>query len=105
MVPAGLVHQRQLEGELKNAFAKLADTEVVRVRHSVGIDSTGDPAIFFRIVLTDSASRADRLPDVTDRISATISDELRPQENWGLIPYFSFRSQSEQDHRDDPEWA
>jgi len=28
---------------------------------------------------------------------------FRPQENWGLLPYYSFRSNSEQEKRNDPE--
>jgi len=105
IVPAGFVHQGQLDHELKNAIAKLPDREVVRVRHSIGVDSTGDPAIFFRIVLTDLASKTDSLAEVTGRLSGTLFDELRPHENWGLIPYFNFRSNSEQENRNDPEWA
>jgi hypothetical protein len=30
---------------------------------------------------------------------------MRPYENWGLLPYFSFRSKSEQEKRNDPEWV
>jgi hypothetical protein len=30
---------------------------------------------------------------------------LRPYENWGLTPYFSFRSQSEQAMRSDLAWS
>lgn len=105
IVPIGFVHQGQLDRELKNSVAKLSDKEVVRVRYSIGVDSTGEPAIFFRIVLSDSASRASALAEVTDRVSATLFDELRPLENWGLNPYFNFRSNSEQNKRNDPEWA
>jgi hypothetical protein len=52
----------------------------------------------------EAASREDRLADVTRRIS-TILDEIRPQENWGLLSYFSFRSKSEQEELNDPDWA
>ena len=104
-VPKGFVHQNQLDREVEKSVAKLSTLEVVRVRHSIGVDSTGEPSIFFRIVLTDSASKADRLAEVTDRIAGTLFDRLRPHENWGLLPYFSFRSKSEQDKRNEPEWA
>ncbi|MGC2661124.1 MAG: hypothetical protein WA324_24480 [Bryobacteraceae bacterium] len=80
IVPGSFVHQGQLDREVEKAVAKLSGGEVVRVRHSVGVDSTGEPAIFFRIVLTDSASKADALADVTGRVSATLFDELRPHE-------------------------
>lgn len=105
VVPAGFVHQTQLDGEVEKAIAKLSDKEVVRVRHSFGVDSTGEPSIFFRIVLTNSASKTEALAEVTGRITTVLFDELRPHENWGLIPYFNFRSKSEQDKRNEPEWA
>jgi hypothetical protein len=104
MVPTGLVHQSQLDNEIAKALRKLGK-ETVRVNYSLGTDSTGEPSIFFRIVLTDAASREEKLAEVTGRIETIIFDEIRPHENWGLLPYFSFRSKSEQEKRNDPEWA
>jgi len=104
MVPTGFVHQTQLAKEIADAIPKLGK-DAVRVRYSIGSDSTGEPSIFFRIVLTDAASREQRLAEVTDRITTILFDEIRPYEDWGLLPYFSFRSKSEQDQRNDPEWA
>ena len=104
MVPTAFVHQAQLANEIVKAIRKLGK-EVVRVSYSLGTDSTGEPSLFFRIVLTNAASREDELAEVTGRIEATLFDELRPYENWVLIPYFSFRSKSEQEKRTDPEWA
>jgi hypothetical protein len=104
MVPTGIVHQTQLAGEIAKAIRKLGK-EVVRVSYSMGTDSTGELSIFFRIVLADAASSEDKLAEVTSRIAAILFDEIRPQENWGLLPYFSFRSKSEQEKRNDPEWA
>jgi len=103
MVPTGSVQKTQLDTVIAKAIRKLGK-ETVRVNYSLGTDSTGEPSIFFRIVLTDAASREDRLAEVTSRIS-TILDEIRPQENWGLLSYFSFRSKSEQEKRDDPDWG
>jgi hypothetical protein len=104
MVRTGFVHQTQLANEIAKGVRKLGK-ETVRVNYSLGTDSTGEPSIFFRIVLTDAASREDKLAEVTGRIETILFDELRPHENWGLLPYFSFRSKSEQEKRDDPEWA
>lgn len=102
-VPTGFVHQTQLANEVAKAIRKLG-REAVHVNYNLGTDSTGEPSIFFRIVLTDSASREDKLSEVTSRIKTVLFDEIRPQENWGLLPYFSFRSKSEQERRNDPEW-
>lgn len=104
-VPAGFVNQAQLAQGVKTAIQSLNPQEVVHVAYSIGHDSTDDPAIFFRIVLTDAASREDRLADVTGRVASTLFDSIRPVENWGLTPYFSFRSFSEQRMRNDPEWS
>lgn len=104
MVPTGFVHQTQLANEIAKAIRKLGKG-AVRVNFSLGEDSTGEPSIFFRIVLTDAASREDKLAEVTGRMTTILFDELRPQENWGLFPYFAFRSKSEQEKRNDPEWA
>ncbi len=102
--PAGSVSQIELKNKIKKVTRKFRK-EMVRVNYSLREDSTGDPSIFFRIVLTDAASREDRLGDVATRIGAALFDELRPYENWGLNSYFNFRSKSEQDARNDPEWA
>ncbi|MBK9165998.1 MAG: hypothetical protein IPM24_00880 [Bryobacterales bacterium] len=104
IVPARFVHHDQLARDVAKAIDKLG-REVVRVNYGLGTDSTDEPSIFFRIVLTDSASREDKLADVTGRIASILSREIRPYENWGIVPYFSFRSKSEQAERNDPEWA
>jgi hypothetical protein len=98
------VHQSQLGNQIAKAVRKLGK-EAVRVNYSLGTDSTGEPAIFFRVDPADAASKEDKLAEVTGRIATALFDELRPHENWGLLPYFSFRSKSEQERRNDPEWA
>lgn len=103
MVPTGLVHQGHLAAEITKAEQKLG-REAFHVSYNVGADSTGEPSIFFRIVLTDAASTEDKVVDVARRISAILFDEIRPIENWGLHPYFTFRSYSEQQKSHDPEW-
>jgi len=104
-VPTGFVNQVQLAQSVDAAIRSLNPQEVVRVAYSIGNDSTDDPAIFFRIVLTDAASREERLADVTEHVESSLFNSIRPIENWGLTPYFSFRSFSEQSVRSDPEWS
>ncbi len=103
MVPSGFVHQGQLDAEIKSAVSKLGP-EVVHVAYRVREDSTGDPSIFFRIVLADPVFKDETLIEVTERIITLLVDEIMPIENWGLHPYFNFRSQSEQQRRPDPDW-
>jgi len=69
--------------------------DVVRIRLNVRPDWSGEPALYFRVILSDEASRRERLADVTDRVSATLFDKLRLA-TLEHIPYFRFRSQSEQ---------
>ena len=104
LAPSGYVHQTQLQTAIAQAVRKLGK-DVIHVAYSLGEDSSGDPSIFFRIVLSDAASAEENLTEAAGRIETILFDELRPHENWGLLPYFSFRSKSEQATRNDPEWA
>ena len=83
--------------------AKGLAPDVVRIRFNVAQDWSEHPAIYFRVILADDASGGDRLADVQSRVSAKLFDKL------GLasldhIPYFRFRSQSEQARLKDPAW-
>jgi len=69
----------------------------------MGHDWNGDAAVFFRILLSDDASRVDTLAEVTSRISDTLFENLRLDES-EYTPYFNFRSKSEQEKLKDPEW-
>jgi hypothetical protein len=68
VIPSGYVNQGKLADEIERAKQRLGP-EVVRVKHSVGADTSGEPSIYFRIVLTDSASREETLADVTGQIA------------------------------------
>jgi hypothetical protein len=46
--------------------------EVVGIRYSISHDWNGDPAIFFRVILSDNASRAEVLADVTGRVGGKL---------------------------------
>lgn len=78
--------------------------DVIRVRYSVGEDWAGSPAIFFRVVLSDNASRPSRLRRVTRQVSAAIGREVNPLD-FGLEPYFNYRSASEQAELREEAWA
>lgn len=77
--------------------------EVVGIRYTVSDDWNGDPAIFFRVLLSDNASRAEVLADVTRRVGSRVADILHLDDS-DYTPYFYFRSKSEQDKLTDPEW-
>jgi|SRR5947209_7328371 len=93
---------KEFEQNVQQTARKFPD-DVVRIRHSFGEDWSGDPAIYFRIVLSDEASRRERLADTTRRIRSELTDDLLLDES-EYIPYFDFRSRAEQDKLKDPEW-
>ena len=69
---------------------------VVKLRYTVGDDWSGDPAIFFWVTLSDEAARRPVLHRMSRRVQDLIAERIDPMREWGLIPYFSFRSESEQ---------
>ncbi len=83
--------------------AKRFPAAVVRIRHSFSHDWDGDPAIFFRIVLTDDARRRYLLSELTDLVESALIRDLGLAES-EYIPYFYYRSKAEQDKLKDPEW-
>ena len=76
------------------ALARPLGRDVVRLRYTLGEDWTGDPSIFFNIVLTDPASRPDQLRSATNQVTQAIEEALEPDAQWGVHPYYSFRSAS-----------
>jgi hypothetical protein len=101
--PTGLIHQRELDTQIERAKARLGP-EVAHVAYRIGEDSTGAASIFFRITLRDPATAEDVITEVTGRVASILFDQIRPLDNWGLRPYFNFRSESTQQRRPDPDW-
>ena len=69
---------------------------VVRWHHTFETDWSGDPAIYFWVVLTKEASKRENLKQSTDAFTNLIQQRVDLLDDWGLIPYFNFRSESEQ---------
>jgi hypothetical protein len=100
ILPRGVAQPTELAKQLQ-AIGPLP-AGVANFRYSLGNDWTGDPAIFFWVTLTDEAARREILHQNTQSISAFVIDRLDPYNQWGLLPYFRFRSQSEQARLQDP---
>jgi hypothetical protein len=94
ILPRGLAQPWELVKDL-NALAPFPPG-VVNLRYTIDNDWSGDPAIFFWITLSDDAARQTVLSQNSRRIMDLITEKLDPVGQWGLIPYFNFRSQSEQ---------
>ncbi len=103
MAPIRFFDQTKLESVVGEAINKLGK-DVVRVRYSYDDDHTGEPSIFFRVVLTDAAAKPASLGKVASGVKRLLIDEIRPHENWGLHLYFNFRSKSETVITKDPDW-
>jgi len=103
-IARAFAQQSQLD-EAINALKPTLGPDVVRLRYTLGQDWSGESAIFFRIVLSDRASRRDQLRTATNQIESAIEECLQPLEQWGVLAYFSFRSQSEQAVLQEEAWA
>ena len=96
------------QAELDQAIDRVKQSlgpDVVRLRYTLGQDWSGESAIFFRIVLSERASRRDQLWNSTSQIETAIVQHLQPLEQWGVLPYFNYRSQSEQATLQEEAWA
>ena len=77
--------------------------DVVHIRYDIGRDWSGDPAIFFRVLLSDDASKK-RLREVATQVVWRLSARL-DFPSIGLLPYHNFRSESEQAVLREEAWA
>jgi len=91
IVPTGFVHHGHLDAAIKIAIGSLGP-EVTHVAYRIGPDSTDEPSIFFRVLLSDPYIREDTIADLTGRIRTILFDAVRPMENWGFRQYFNFIS-------------
>ena len=107
MISRGFVHQVQLRQEVDQAKKAIAESiakafDTVDVQFTLETDSSGEPAIFFSILLTPYGSEESRLAEVTGRVATTLFDTIQPYNQWGLQSYFNFTSDPA--HYGNPEW-
>jgi hypothetical protein len=101
--PGTITKQPQINAAITEVVNELAPS-VVHIRFQIGEDWSGDPAIFFRVLLSDEASTAQNLREVTKRVERRMEEKVdffEPR----IIPYFNYRSQAEQSKLQDPIWA
>lgn len=103
-IARAFAQQPQLD-EAIDQVRQMLGPDVVRLRYALGQDWSGESAIFFRVVLSDRASRRDQLWNSTSQIETAIVQHLQPLEQWGVLPYFNYRSQSEQAVLQEEAWA
>jgi hypothetical protein len=103
-IARAFAQQAQLDEAVGNLKPALG-SDVVTLRYTLGQDWSGEPAIFFRVVLSERASQRDQLWSSTSQIENAIMRGLQPLEEWGVLPYFSFRSMAEQAALQEEAWA
>jgi hypothetical protein len=102
-VHIGLIKREEIVAAVERAARALAP-DVVRVQYRFGEDWTGDPSIYFGVILSDqAASQVERLHEFSQRVQTTLEDAVDVEE-LGLQSYFNFRSESEQAKLKDPNW-
>lgn len=108
LAPTIYMYEAKIAKDFARAVRKFPKGTVRHIKYSIREDSTGDPSIFFKVVLSDEASRDERLMDSTRPIERIIVEVMRPLENWDLFPYFNYRSESEYkklQKRKEPDWT
>jgi hypothetical protein len=102
------VHIARAFAHQAHFFAAVAQVQlpphVLSVTPTLGTDWDGESAVFFEVVLGDSVPRAQLLA-LTKQISQAIIQQTRPSEEWGVLPYFTFLTQSEYARKKEPTWA
>jgi hypothetical protein len=101
-IARAIAHQTQFF----EAIAQVAlPPQVLSVTPTLGDDWDGDSAVFFQVILADNAVPRPQLLAFTKQISWAIVREIRPLEEWGVIPYFDFLTESERAKMKEPSWA
>jgi hypothetical protein len=104
IIPMRLAKEKGIAAAVKRAERKLKP-DVVWIRFNLGFDWTGDPSVFFRIVLSDEACMGEeRFRVLRQRVQETLRSEF-DEDELALLPYFNYRSLSEQTEMKERAWA
>ena len=102
IAPSAIARHSEIQAAINQVERSLAP-DVVHIRYDIGEDWSGQWAIFFRIVLSDTAARH-RLRDVGSKVVWGLSRQL-DFPGLGVYPYHNFRSESEQAVLREEAWA
>lgn len=94
---------KAVQEAVRAAVKKLAP-DVQWIRYAITLDWSGDRAIYFRVMLSDDASREARLAKLTRRVESFLSEEMKLAE-LGLFLYYRYRGRSEQAMLKEPAWS
>ncbi len=102
LVPGAITKQPEINAAVSEV-ARLLAPDVQHIRYDIGQDWSGDWAIFFRVVLSDEASK-NRLREITSKVVSQLAARL-DFSAMGLFAYHNFRSVSEQALLQEEAWA
>jgi hypothetical protein len=100
--PGAITKQPEINAAVSE-IARLLAPNVQHIRYDIAQDWSGDWAIFFRVVLSDEASKM-RLRKITKKVVLRLAERL-DFSSMGLFAYHNFRSVSEQAVLQEEIWA
>ena len=103
LLPSTVTKEPQINAAVAEVVRELSPA-VQRIRYEIGQDWTGEWVIFFRVLLSDEASKKRNLRKIAPLVISRMSDEFFPL-GLGLIPHFDFRSEAEQAAAHEPAWS
>jgi hypothetical protein len=103
LTPSAVLRESDIDKAVQEAVKELTP-DVQWIRHEIALDWSGDRAIYFRVMLSNDASREARLAKVTKRVESFLSKKLNLDES-DLLSYFRYRSRSEQAVLKEPAWS
>ena len=93
-LPRAFVQEREFRAAVDRVAQSLAP-DVTRIITTLEFDWNDEPVASFMVIVSDDARR-DRFHDVARHVEASIEEQVDPHLEWGVWPFFNFRSQSEQ---------
>jgi hypothetical protein len=72
------------------AIEQALSPQVVRLQHTIYAGADGSPSVAFHVII--EFTEASALPAVTDHISSEIRRIVRPEEDWGVTPFFYYQT-------------
>jgi hypothetical protein len=102
-VPTEVRKDPQINAAIRTVLAE-ESPRVRYIRYRIDQDWTGEWTVFFRVMLSNEVASRTRRNEIIRRVISRVSDEL-DLPNLGMMPHFSFRTESEQAELNDPDWA
>jgi hypothetical protein len=103
LMPSSVLKESDIDMAVREAVKELTP-DVQWIRYEIALDWSGDRAIYFRVMLSNDASREARLAKVTKRVESFLTEKLNLDEA-DLLSYFSYRSRAEQAALKEPKWS